>query len=151
MNTFDSPYWNEFGDLLVSWRGKRSLREVSEKTGLSHTYIRDLELGYNRSTKKKLLPSEETLRKLATYYEKPYDYLYSLAYRHLVPDVDTEVQRSKSYKRVVFHSYGIALQIANDSILTRGEISEIINSIEYIIYKKEKDRKGSFYMEEENE
>lgn len=150
MNIFDSPYSNEFGDHLTFLRGKRSLREVAEKTGLSHTYIRDLELGHNRSTKKKLLPSEETLKKLADYYEQPYDYLYKLAYAHLFPEQDMEVQNSQMYKKVVFHSYGIALQIAKDSILTSEEINEIVTNIEFVIYKKEKDRRNSF-QEEKNE
>lgn len=63
---------NQLGELLKNLRGTRSLRSVAEKSGLSHTYIRDLELGVNRATNEILKPSPETLRRLA----ETYDYLY---------------------------------------------------------------------------
>ncbi|WP_289142474.1 helix-turn-helix domain-containing protein [uncultured Brevibacillus sp.] len=62
---------NSFGKYLELLRGKISLREASEKTGLSHTYIRNLELG------KKTDPSHETLIKLANAYGVKYGELLS--------------------------------------------------------------------------
>ncbi|MFM1655535.1 helix-turn-helix domain-containing protein [Brevibacillus sp. B_LB10_24] len=56
---------NKLGEYLRELRGNRSLREIAELTGLSHTYIADVENGYRRGTNKPIKPSPETLRKLA--------------------------------------------------------------------------------------
>jgi len=70
---------NELGNLLRELRGKTPLREVAAKTGLSHTYIRDLELGINRSTKAPIKPSPDTLKRLSEAYNYPYKQLMKLA------------------------------------------------------------------------
>lgn len=62
---------NEFGNYLQELRGKMSLRQASTLTGISHTYIRDLELG------KKTDPSVDILTKLANAYRVPYGQLAS--------------------------------------------------------------------------
>ncbi|WP_096199483.1 helix-turn-helix domain-containing protein [Bacillus sp. FJAT-45350] len=62
---------NELGKFLEELRGKTSLREVANKSGLSHTYIRDLELGINRKTKAPIRPSADTLKQLAKAYDYP--------------------------------------------------------------------------------
>jgi transcriptional regulator with XRE-family HTH domain len=62
----------EFGKFLESLRGTMSLREAAKKSGLSHAYIRDLELERNRSTNDKITPSPDTLYKLSTAYGYPY-------------------------------------------------------------------------------
>ncbi|NOV00116.1 helix-turn-helix domain-containing protein [Paenibacillus sp. LMG 31457] len=49
-----------------------SLRKVASKSGLSHAYIRDLELGRNRTTNDIIKPSPDTLRKLSQAYQYPY-------------------------------------------------------------------------------
>lgn len=48
------------------------MRKAATKSGLSHAYIRDLELGRNRTTNDVIKPSPETLRKLAHAYQYPY-------------------------------------------------------------------------------
>lgn len=63
---------SEIGDLLRELRGKKSLRKVAEETGLSHSYIRDIELGYKHNTKAPTTPSPDTLRRLAEAYNYPY-------------------------------------------------------------------------------
>lgn len=63
---------NELGSMLEKLRGKLSLREAAEKSGLSHTYIRDIERGYNRATKTPINPSPDTLEKLAKAYNTSY-------------------------------------------------------------------------------
>ena len=57
---------------LETLRGKLSLRKVASKSGLSHAYIRDLELGRNRTTNDVIKPSPDTLRKLSQAYQYPY-------------------------------------------------------------------------------
>lgn len=61
---------NELGALLEKVRTKKnlSLREAASLTGLGHSYIRDLELGINRKTGKKVIPSIHSLQKLAKAY-----------------------------------------------------------------------------------
>lgn len=70
---------NELGEFLEKLRGKMSLRKAAEKSGLSHTYIRDLELGVNRVTKTPIRPTPETLDRLSTAYNYPYEELMKIA------------------------------------------------------------------------
>lgn len=71
---------NELGSLLEAVRIKKnlSLREAAELTGLGHSYIRDLELGINRKTGKKVVPSIQSLRKIANAYDLD---MYELLYK----------------------------------------------------------------------
>lgn len=75
----------DFGKFLESLRGSMSLREAARKSGLSHAYIRDLELERNRSTNDKITPSPDTLKKLSAAYGYPYTELMIKA-GHLMSD-----------------------------------------------------------------
>lgn len=68
-----------FGKFLEGLRGKMSLREAAQKSGLSHAYIRDLELERNRSTNDKIKPSPDTLKKLSEAYNISYTELMEKA------------------------------------------------------------------------
>ncbi|UJF31657.1 helix-turn-helix domain-containing protein [Paenibacillus hexagrammi] len=68
-----------FGKFLETLRGKMSLREAAHKSGLSHAYIRDLELERNRSTNEKIKPSPVTLKKLSDAYNYSYTELMEKA------------------------------------------------------------------------
>jgi transcriptional regulator with XRE-family HTH domain len=70
---------NTLGKFLEELRGKLTLREVAAKSGLSHAYIRDIELGINRKSKTPIKPSPETLKRLAEAYDYPYDKLMEKA------------------------------------------------------------------------
>lgn len=70
---------NELGKLLRELRGERSLREMSKLTNLSHTYISDLEKGYNHNTKAPINPSAETLKQLSKAYNYPLNELFEKA------------------------------------------------------------------------
>ncbi|UAL46837.1 transcriptional regulator [Sutcliffiella horikoshii] len=70
---------NELGNLLRNLRGKESLRSVGERTGLSHSYISDIENGYRRGTKKPIHPSADTLQRLAKAYKYPVNRLLQVA------------------------------------------------------------------------
>lgn len=59
---------NSLGNYLKELRASRSLREVAELTGLSHTYIADIENGYRRGSNKPIKPSADTLVKLSKAY-----------------------------------------------------------------------------------
>lgn len=69
---------NELGDLLQRLRKSESLnlREAGKKSGLSHTYISDIEKGYRRGkngTRTPLKPSPDTLKRLADTYNHSYN------------------------------------------------------------------------------
>lgn len=72
---------NELGNLLRSLREEKSisLRESAYRTGLSHTYISDIEKGVRRGTKTPLNPSPDTLKRLADAYDYPYHRLLQAA------------------------------------------------------------------------
>ncbi|MDQ1914404.1 helix-turn-helix transcriptional regulator [Paenibacillus sp. GD4] len=80
-----------FGSFLEQLRGSRSLREAAKLSGLSHAYIRDLELEKNRSTNERIIPSPDTLKKLSAAYNYPYKDLMTMA-GHLYQEQDTEQQ-----------------------------------------------------------
>ncbi len=65
---------NDFGNYLRELRGERTFREMEQITGLSHTYLRTLENGFDPRSKKERKPTPEVLQKLASklsvdYYE----------------------------------------------------------------------------------
>lgn len=64
---------SSFGQFIETLRKtkKMSLREAAEKSGLSYTYIRDLEIGHGRRTKTPIKPTVETLMSLARAYDYP--------------------------------------------------------------------------------
>ncbi|UED76072.1 helix-turn-helix domain-containing protein [Brevibacillus sp. DP1.3A] len=72
---------NELGKTLEALRKakKLSLRAVADITELNFSYIRDLELNVNRSSKKTVKPTTDTLQKLATAYDYPLENLLKLA------------------------------------------------------------------------
>lgn len=70
---------SSLGELLKNLRGNRSLREIAEITGLSHTYIADVEKGYRRGTKTFINPSPDTLKRFADAYNYPYETLLEKA------------------------------------------------------------------------
>lgn len=69
------------GEVLEQLRTELSLslREAAQRSGLSYTYIRDIERGYNRSTKAPIKPTPETLQRLAKAYNYSYDELMQMA------------------------------------------------------------------------
>ncbi|MFF0831059.1 helix-turn-helix domain-containing protein [Brevibacillus sp. NPDC003359] len=58
---------------------KYTLRQAAHKSGLSHAYIRDLELNKNRKTGLPIIPTPQALQKLASAYDGSYDELMKLA------------------------------------------------------------------------
>lgn len=63
---------NELGDFLKKLRGDLTYREASERSGVSHAYIRYLEIGKRPGTNTPIHPSPEMLKGLA----KAYNYSY---------------------------------------------------------------------------
>lgn len=70
---------NDLGRYIRMLRGKRPLREIAEKAGLSHTYISDLEKGLRRGSKKPVKPTPETLKKISDALGASYTELMVLA------------------------------------------------------------------------
>jgi transcriptional regulator with XRE-family HTH domain len=102
---------NELGKFLEELRGKMSLRAAAEKSGLSHTYIRDLENGINRSTKAPIKPTPETLKRLADAYNYPYEDLmikagyinkYDKLILNVVEDVDVQEMEDSRNLSIIF-------------------------------------------------
>ncbi|WP_138226216.1 helix-turn-helix domain-containing protein [Paenibacillus algicola] len=65
---------NELGKFLEQVRKEKkiSLRDAAQKSGISYSYIRDIELGVNRKTKKEVKPSPAALKKIAEAYSINY-------------------------------------------------------------------------------
>ncbi|MHA7967742.1 helix-turn-helix domain-containing protein [Paenibacillus sp. CAU 1782] len=58
---------------------KLTLREASEKSGLSHSYISSLENGKHPKTKAPIMPSPDSLKRLAEAYNYEYEELMKTA------------------------------------------------------------------------
>lgn len=67
------------GEFLRQLRGKMTYREASEKSGLSHSYIRYLEMGKRPGTNTPINPTPETLKCLAKAYNYDYEELMEKA------------------------------------------------------------------------
>jgi len=53
------------GEMIKKARGKQSLREFADKCDISHSYLDDIEKGYDHNTKKEISVTIETLQKLS--------------------------------------------------------------------------------------
>jgi transcriptional regulator with XRE-family HTH domain len=67
------------GDFLRKLRGKRSLRDIQEVSGVSYTYLRSIEKGVDPRSGNEISPTPDTLRKLAKAYNYPYLELAEMA------------------------------------------------------------------------
>ncbi|MFD1423398.1 helix-turn-helix domain-containing protein [Laceyella tengchongensis] len=98
---------NELGELLKELRGKQSLRDIAEKTGLSHTYIRDVENGVRRASNTPIKPSPTALKKFSQVYDYPYEELMKKA-GYLEEDFDTETLEERMVRdpklRMIFRA-----------------------------------------------
>ncbi|KRF43359.1 helix-turn-helix domain-containing protein [Paenibacillus sp. Soil787] len=116
-----------FGKFLESLRGKMSLREAAHKSGLSHAYIRDLELERNRSTNEKIKPSPVTLKKLSDAYNFSYTELMEKAGYLEKEDVQTTNEQE-----LVPMSDTLFIEVSTKEITyhTRiGKVSRSVNSL----------------------
>jgi HTH-type transcriptional regulator, competence development regulator len=65
----------ELGHLLRQLRDRESLRDVSQRSGISHTYLGIIEKGIDQRTGNPVKPTPETLKTLAKAYNYPYEEL----------------------------------------------------------------------------
>jgi transcriptional regulator with XRE-family HTH domain len=69
----------ELGKLLRKLREKESLRDVSSRSGISHTYLGVIEKGIDQRTGNPIKPTPETLKTLAKAYNYSYEELMKMA------------------------------------------------------------------------
>jgi transcriptional regulator with XRE-family HTH domain len=126
-----------FGKFLEGLRGKMSLREAAQKSGLSHAYIRDLELEKNRSTNDKIKPSPETLKKLSEAYNFSYTELMRKAGyltepeldKHPVVEIDLHhiLYIEVSAKEITYHARDVKVIKSIDSLLDFTDFLETLD------------------------
>lgn len=83
----------DIGNYLREIRGKRSLRNISELTGVSHTHLSDIEKGKDRRTGKTMIPSPDALKKIAD--GTGADYLEMLKLAGYLSDLKFRREKSK--------------------------------------------------------
>lgn len=136
----------DFGKFLEGLRGSMSLREAAKKSGLSHAYIRDLELERNRSTNDKITPSPDTLKKLSAAYGYPYTELMIKAGHLLSSDVASQSNGNRldmelehvhfieiGMKDITYHTDGSNIVHSIDSLL---DFSTFLDELEEHGFKK---------------
>lgn len=98
------------GEFLRELRGKMSLREASEKSGLSHSYIRYLEKSSRPGTNTPINPTPDTLKALAKAYKYNYrDLMKKAGYMDEHQNADPEHELLE----------GIDLELSDDELLDR--------------------------------
>lgn len=104
----------EINDFLRDLRGKMSLREAAQKSGLSHSYIAALEQNKRPGSNGPISPSPESLKRLAEAYRYPYEELMKKA-----GYIEGE-NKEESEKDVVdkFIEY-LELDLSDDEIIER--------------------------------
>jgi transcriptional regulator with XRE-family HTH domain len=131
-----------FGKFLESLRGKMSLREAAHKSGLSHAYIRDLELERNRSTNEKIKPSPVTLKKLSDAYNYSYTelmdkagYLEKEDMQHAGIEIPIQdvLFIEVSMKEITYHTH---LGRLNRSVNSLIDFSDFLDKLEEQGFKK---------------
>lgn len=121
--------FKELGEFLESLRGKMSLRDAAKKSGLSHTYIRRLELGINKETNEIIKPSPETLKMLANAYNHSYEDLLTKA-GYLTESESNFIRDLYLTEEELINKYKLTIE--------GKEVSkdELIEAIQYIKFKR---------------
>lgn len=70
---------NMLGEFLRKKRGDTSLRDFAKKLDISHTYLDNIEKGYDNRTKKPLRITVDTLSKIAKALDEPVEKLVALS------------------------------------------------------------------------
>jgi transcriptional regulator with XRE-family HTH domain len=86
---------SEIGKLVKELRGRMSLREASEKIGISHTYLDTIEKGFDKRSGKQINPSPDTLRLISDAYK--YSYVKLLRLAGYVDEVDEDDEEDFGY------------------------------------------------------
>jgi transcriptional regulator with XRE-family HTH domain len=139
----------KLGKKLQELRTKNnlSLRDAHHLTGISHSYIRNIENGFDPRSGRPIYPSPDTLKKFAQAYGASYDELLKLAGYASIEQIkkDDEEEVKKERNRLfrerfieLKNSYGLTLQeISNEArvsveYLTKLEKGKEIPTIETI-------------------
>lgn len=107
---------SEIGGFLRGLRGKMSLREASQKSGLSHSYIAALEQDKRPGTKAPISPSPDSLKRLSDAYGFPYEDLMRKA-----GYLSDEEQISEDKSPAEQLSGYLELELSNEEIIKRME------------------------------
>lgn len=104
----------EINDFLKELRGRMSLREAAQRSGLSHSYIAALEQNKRPGSNGPISPSPDSLKRLAEAYRYPYEELMRKA-----GYIESE-NKDESEKDVVdkFIEY-LELDLSDDEIIER--------------------------------
>lgn len=117
------------GDYLRKLRGKTTLREAAERSGLSHSYIRYLEMGKRPGTNAPINPTPDTLMSLSKAYNHPYDDLMkragyinegdNIGSAGTLPDSEFEriVREIEEEEGIDLHGNPIAHQAVKDALI----------------------------------
>lgn len=105
---------NEINDFLRSLRGKMSLREASQKSGLSHSYIAALEQNKRPGSNSPINPSPDSLKRLSEAYNYPYEELMKMA--GYLSDDNKENEEKTPVEKLIEY---LELELTDDEIIER--------------------------------
>ena len=87
---------NDLGNRIKQLREIKgiSLREVSKETEISHSFLSNLEKGFDPRSGKKINPTPHTIRKLAKFYNVAYVDLLNIAGYITLDDIHEVFRKS---------------------------------------------------------
>lgn len=104
----------DINDFLRELRGKMSLREAAQRSGLSHSYIAALEQNKRPGSNGPISPSPESLKRLAEAYRYPYEELMKKA-GYIDQGNKEEVDKDAVDKFIEY----LDLELTDDEIIER--------------------------------
>lgn len=105
---------NEFGDFIRKLRGDMTYREAAERSGISHAYIRYLEIGKRPGTNTPINPSPDMIKGLSKAYNFPYKELMKKA-GYLSDEVKAEDHRDPAEKLIEY----LEMELTDEEIMER--------------------------------
>ena len=113
---------NKFGVFLHELRKKdnSSLREFSERLGISHTYLDKLEKGYDPRTKKPVAPTVETVNMIADSLKMPREELMRIG-GFIEPSPTVSQLTQKEERDIAKELDDILSGMNSDSLMFDGE------------------------------
>ncbi|MGM0776960.1 MAG: helix-turn-helix domain-containing protein [Bacillota bacterium] len=114
---------SKIGTLLRQLRVENNLsyREASELSGLSHSYIRYIEIGKRPGSDTPISPTPDTLKALAKAYKYDYDELLKAA-GYLDDNKEEKSDDEKKKANVAFHDFDNLTQEEIEYLETQLEI-----------------------------
>ena len=123
---------SKLGEFLKEKRLEKgvSLRDFSKQLNISHAYLAKLEIGIDPRSGKDVIPTLETLDKIASGLNIPQKTLFQLAKQDLYTEDETEINLTQNFSNFIFDLKDKKSLYLNGRILDEKECTLIYESLQ---------------------